>query len=409
MAPGRPRVLVLSRNYPNNVLPTLGLWTRRLVDASTRCAEPTVISPVPYAPPLLPFESLAKFRRVLPVRRDGAHDVFHPRVLIPPGSAFHRYEAMLAWPFIRRLADRLHAERRFDLIHAHFIYPDGVIAARLARRFAIPVVVTEHAGWARTFDAHPSVKSQVLGVLPDIRLILPVSSSLQRDIALMVGDRVAFRVLPNVVDEATFTPADTRDQWDPDQLLFVGLIRRVKGLDILLRALALLVVTRPRLRLLVMGGAFYRSYQRDEDDIRRLAAGLGVMDRIRFAGEANPSEVADAMRRSAVLVVPSRRETFSAVTAEAIACGTPVVATRCGGPEEIITPETGLLVRVEDPEDLAAGIEQTLDHRAIFDPHRLHQDVVARFGTAAIGRRIEAVYNDALGGNARPGRPSDEL
>lgn len=399
----RPRVLVLARNYPNNVLPTLGLWTQRLVLASTGSADPTVVSPVPYAPPLLPIDSFAKFRRVAPARRDADYDVFHPRVPMPPGSALHQYVAALGWPFIRRLADRLHTQRRFDLIHAHFMYPDGVIAARLGRQFGIPVVVTEHTGWGRTFDAHPGVKAQVLQALPHIRLVLPVSRSLQRDIVNVVGDLVECRVLPNVVDEATFTPAETEGEWDPHQLLFVGLIRHVKGLDILVRAFAALAAKGPRLRLLVVGGSFYRAYQKDEDAVRRLVAELGLEGRIQFAGESSPAEVAEAMRRSALLVVPSRRETFSAVTAEAIACGTPVVATRCGGPEEIITPETGRLVRVEDPDDLAAGIELVLDGRSTYDPRRLHQDVVARFGTVAIGRRIESIYDEVLNGSARAG------
>lgn len=119
------------------------------------------------------------------------------------------------------------------------------------------------------------------------------------------------------------------------QLLFVGLIRHMKGLDVFfLRALASLIVKRPEFRLLVVGAAFYRSYQKDQEAVQRLAVELGIADRIRFAVELSPREVAETMRRSAVLVVQSRRETFSAVTAEAIACGTPVVATRCGGPEE---------------------------------------------------------------------------
>jgi glycosyltransferase involved in cell wall biosynthesis len=374
------------------------LWTQRLVLASTRSADPTVISPVPYAPPLLPIDAFAKFRRVLPARRDAGYDVFHPRVPLPPGVTFHRLEAALGWPFIRRLADRLHLQRQFDLIHAHFMYPDGVVAARLARRFQIPVVVTEHTSWGRTFDAHAAVKAQVLRALPVVRLVLPVSTSLQRDIVHAVGDLVECRVLPNVVDEATFTPGETAGAWDPHQLLFVGLIRHVKGLDILVRAFSALAAKRPQLRLLVVGGAFYRSYQRDEEAVRRLVVQLGVEGRIQFAGQSSPAEVAEAMRRSALLVVPSRRETFSAVTAEAIACGTPVVATRCGGPEEIITPETGCLVQVEDPGDLASGIERVLDRRPTFDPRRLHEDIVARFGTVAIGRRLEAIYGEALSG-----------
>lgn len=392
----RRRVLVLARNYPNNVLPTLGLWTQRLVLASMRSADPTVISPVPYAPPLLPVEAFAKFRRVAPHRREMTYDVFHPRVPIPPGFALHRYEAALWWPWIRRIADRLHAEHRFDLIHAHFMFPDGVVGARLAQRFGIPAVVTEHTDWRQTFDAQPAVKAQVLRALTRVRMVLPVSPSLCRGIMDVAGDRVEVRVLPNVVDETIFHPIETEAMRDPEQLLFVGLIRHVKGLDVLVRSLAALVPRRPRLHLLVVGGSFYRSYQRDEEAVRRLAAELGVGERIRFVGQWTPAEVAAAMRRSALLVVPSRRETFSAVTVEALACGTPVVATRCGGPEEIMGPASGCLVPVEDPIALAAGIEQVLDCRSSYDPLLLHHEMVDRFGTVAIGRQIKAIYDEVL-------------
>ena len=155
----RIRVLHIARNSPNNVRPTLGLWTQRLVLAATRFADPTVIAPILYAPPFLP-ESFAKFRRIVPQRRDVGYDVFHPRVLLAPGYALHRFEAALMWPTVRRLADRLHAERRFDLIHAHFIFPDGILAARLGRRYRVPVVTTEQAPWRPWLDNYPAVRTQ---------------------------------------------------------------------------------------------------------------------------------------------------------------------------------------------------------------------------------------------------------
>jgi glycosyltransferase involved in cell wall biosynthesis len=370
--------------------------------ASSRSADPTVIAPVPYAPPFLP-EAFAKFRRILPRRKDAGYDVFHPRVLLPPGHLLHRFEVALMWPAVRRLADRLHAERQFSLIHAHFIYPEGVLAARLGRRFAIPVVTTEPAVWRPWFDQHPAVRAQVEQAMPSIRLVLAVSDWLEQNIASAVRCRVPTKVLHNVVDDAIFTPSDSDNSWDPDQILFVGLIRRVKGLDILVRAFAALATRRPALRLLVVGGAFYRGYQRDEAEVRRLVAELSLEDRIRFAGQSSPSEVAAAMRRSALLVVPSRRETFSVVAAEAISCGTPVVATRCGGPEDIITPENGRLVPPEDPEALARAIDEMLRVRRSFDRRVLHRDIVARFGMAAIATHLADVYRRVLAA----GNPED--
>src|SRR4029453_16513874 len=91
----------------------------------------------------------------------------------------------------------------------------------------------------------------------------------------------------------------------------------------------------PELRLSVAGGSFYRAYERDAAAVRDLVRALGVSDHVRFLGEVAPNDVAALMRKSALLVVPSRRETFSLVTAEALASGTPVVAPRGGGPRGV--------------------------------------------------------------------------
>ncbi len=396
MIRGRPHVLHLARNYPNNVLPTLGLWTQRLVAASCCSADPTVIAPVPYAPPLINVESFARFRRVGRQGLEGEVEVYHPRVPTGPGQLLHRFEAAMSFVPIRRLGDRLHRRHKFDLIHAHFIYPDGVIAARLGRRYGIPVVSTEQAAWRPWLDDYRAVSRQVFRALPAIDLLLPVSRWLQRNIAEVVGDGAKTEVVYNVLDESTFSAPAPGEQRDPDQILFVGLVRRVKGLDILVRAFARLAARRPALRLLALGAAFYRGYQRDHQEVRRLVEELGVGPRVRFAGEATPAEVAAAMRRSALLVVPSRRETFSAVTVEALASGTPVVATRCGGPEEILTHETGRLVPIDDPEALAAAIEDVLETRHRFDPAALRSYALSRFGRQEAASHLAEIYARVL-------------
>ena len=108
-----------------------------------------------------------------------------------------------------------------------------------------------------------------------------------------------------------------------------------------------------------------------------------------------------------MLVVPSRRETFSLVTAEALASGTPVVATRCGGPEEILTEETGQLTEVDDAAALAIAIESML-HRP-YDRAALRRYAVDRFGSAAAAERLGRLY-ERVTGLARPaGAPTGEL
>src|SRR5262245_4089595 len=122
----RLRVLVLSWNYPTPAAPQRGLWAQRMCDAAAQAADVTVIVPTPWVPPFVPVPALSRFRDVPARARRGAVEVHFPRV---PGSIeylTHDRDARLALPRVLALARRLHAAAPFDVIHAHFIYPDGV-------------------------------------------------------------------------------------------------------------------------------------------------------------------------------------------------------------------------------------------------------------------------------------------
>ena len=391
----KPRVLVLARNYPNNAFPTLGLWTERLVTASAAVAQPTVVAPVPYAPPFVPLSSMRRFRSVERVRTDAGITVYHPRVAAGPGQWLHAFDAQLGYATLRNAIIALHRKQPFDLIHSHFIYPEGVIASRIGAELGIPVVSSEHAMWRPWLDRHPSVRRQVERALPRIARITAVSEALRSSIRELFGDAVPVDVIPNVVNEHLFVAPRADEVRDPHHLLFVGLIRHVKGLDVLINALGHLLPEFPELRLSVAGGSFYRAYERDAAQVRALVQALGLQSRVTFLGEVAPEGVATLMRGSALLVVPSRRETFSLVTAEALACGTPVVATRCGGPEEILTPETGELTDVDDAASLAIAIQSALTRS--FDREHLRRYAVDRFGTAAAAERLGALYERVVG------------
>lgn len=395
-----PRVLVLSRSFPNPVIPALGIWVARLVDTARSLADQTVVAPVPWVPPFVPLpEGYARFRG-LPEsdRGPGGVPVLFPRVPTPPGHRLQLLEPLLFLPALAGLVRRLHRERPIDLIHAHFIFPEGVIAARIGRSLGIPVITTEHAHWLPWLQQRAMVRRQVLAALPDIRLITTVSEAVRQGVARIAGDRVETDLLPNVLNDDVFRPEPTESPaGDAERLLFVGAIRRVKGFDVLVRALAALVRRGRDVRLVVVGEPFFAAYVRDAEAAFGLARDLGVEDRIERRGALSEPEVAREMRRAHVLVVPSRRESFSAVSMEAIACGTPVVATRCGGPEEILDGSSGVLVEPEDPEGLADGIEEVLRNRTRYDAARMSAAVISRFGRAAVRDTIGRIYDRVIG------------
>lgn len=392
----RLRVLHITRNYPNSVFPRLGLWTERLLRSTLGECEAEVIAPVPYWPPLPGPDAFTRYRRVARETEAGGVRVHHPRFFVGPGSWLSEFEGVPFHAACRRVADRLQAQRPCDLIHAHFVYPDGWAAARLARRYNVPLVVTEQASWQPWMDNAPRVRRHAVQVAAQSRFVMAVSHSLARAISHFaeLGDRL--RVIPNVVDEEVFTLPNAAEKPKNNRLLFVGLIRRVKGLDVLLSAVHILVQRGYDVSLAVVGESIYGSYQVDLNAARQQVITLGLEARVSFLGGMAPLQVAQEMWKSRMLVLPSRRETFAAVVVEALACGLPVVATRCGGPEDIMTDEVGLLVAAENPGALADGIAAVLDGRKHYAPAALRAYAVERFGMRAVGAQLVSMYREAV-------------
>ena len=112
-----------------------------------------------------------------------------------------------------------------------------------------------------------------------------------------------------------------------------------------------------------------------------------------------PAAVAEAMRRCSLVVVSSGkgRETFCSVASEALACGTPLVVTRCGGPEDFVGPEDGVMIEADDPAAMTAGILTALDRRDEFREAEISARVVARFGRTAWRTQAMAIYEFARG------------
>lgn len=397
MTARRLRILVLSWHYPTPAAPQRGLWVERMCVAAAREADVTAIVPTPWVPSLMPIEAVSRFRRV-PARetREGVQ-LYFPRV---PGSIENltqSIDARLALPRILAVARELHASAPFDLIHAHFIYPDGVVAARIGRALGIPVMTSEHAFWTPWLNAMPAIGAQVARALPDIALVTAVSDFLRTGIDEFTHGAVATGVLANVVDDAIFFPDDGAR--DPHEVLFVGLIRRVKRIDVLLDALALLRPTMPRLHLRILSASAFRTYARDRREMHALIGVRGLADAVQIQEGVAPAHVAEAMRRCGLVAVTSdRRETFCSVAAESLACGTPMVITRCGGPEEFVTADDAVMVDVGDPSAFATGMRQLIERRDRYDEAAISARIVGRYGRAAWTEHAMAVYDDVASG-----------
>jgi L-malate glycosyltransferase len=182
----------------------------------------------------------------------------------------------------------------------------------------------------------------------------------------------------------------------------VGQLVPVKGVPCLLHSLSRLAGKRDDWHVDIVGDG------NAQEDYQHLAADLGLADRVTFHGVKTRQQVAEFMRRADLFVLSSLCETFSAPAIEALSAGIPVVSTRCGGPEEFITEDVGLLVSPGDADGLAAGLEYVLDHLHRYAPGSLSRYAKERFSLERVGAQLQALYLSVACGR-QPDKCADEL
>lgn len=392
----RFRILLLAREFPNRAKPRSGLWALGQAQALRAHADLRVVAPVPRVPPG-PVWGLWKSLRAVPRERsENGLPIYHPRQLVGLGQTLYRFEGETYLRAVRGLLHRLRAEWSPDALHAHFVYPDGYAAARLSEEIGIPFFITEHAFWSPGLSAHPRVREKAIWASRRATRMIAVSDALRRSIVEHAGNPDNVVVIPNGVDVSVFSRSGSPRRSDPLSLVYVGWLTYHKGLDVLVRAMPSILRERPDAHLTVVGESLFRPQRRQERRIRELAERLGVAPHIRFVGGVSPPEVAQAMNAAAVVVVPSRRESFGAVIVEAMACGRPVVATESGGPEELISPESGLVVPPGNPEALAGAVLDVARNLDRYDPQRIRSRAVQSYSWAVVAEKIASLYRERL-------------
>ena len=336
-----------------------------------------------------------------PVRefREGV-EVFRPRAIVFPRNFLFALLGLSFYLSLRRCVNQLEKAFPFDLIHAHTVYPDGFAAAMLGRAFGRPTVITLHGGDVSLYLKHPLARKVALWALSKADRAIAVSSALRTEVVDEHGASTRkMCVIPNGVDVTRFAPMPQGEaraklalEGEVSRLLYVGGIESSKGIDYLLKAAGeLRRNTQHSVEVVLIGEGRY------EGQAKELATELGIDDAVAFAGKRPNTEIPLWINACDVLVLPSLSEGFGVVLIEAMACGKPVVATRCGGPEDIVTPESGILVSPGDYMALADALQEVLSGQRRFDPQEIRRQAVARYAYDSIARCIIEVYREIVG------------
>lgn len=277
---------------------------------------------------------------------------------------------------------------RPDLIHAH-IYNAGFIGVLLGKLFRIPVLITEQSsGFVRKLLSNRGLVEAKFA-FRHADLVLPVSLALKKDIEAY-GISGSFHCVPNVVDSSLFCRSHHSVSKAIPHFLSVGSQVPVKGINFLLEAFAQVSRSTTAWHLDVIGDGSERS------NYEQLASTLNLEKQIKWHGLLSKPSIAEYMQRASCLIVSSLHETFSAVAVESLSCGTPVLATRCGGPEEFINSGNGLLVERGDSHTMAQGILWMIEHESQFDRNQIAQQAYKQFSTEAVGSQLNVLYRQVM-------------
>jgi len=371
-------ILTFTSLWPNVERPNFGVFVKHRAAAMARLdgVDIRVVAPVPYFPKLiasaLPHAVLKplpphwpRLARVPAFEEIEGLPTFHPRYLVTPKVGMRFYGGWMAcgaWGLVRRL----HAEKPFDWIDAHYVYPDGAAAVELGRRLDVPVVVTARGTDISLFSRLPAICAEIVNTLNRAAGVIAVSRGLkQQMIALgIVGQKIA--VIPNGIDRELFYPRDRQAarrklglNAEDQIILTVGALIPRKGIDRLIAAMALLARRareegRKPPKLFALGEGDQR--QALESQI----SNLKLQDDVFLPGARPHAELADWYAAADLFCLASHREGCPNVVIEAMACGLPVVAAGMDGIRELVNPRCGSVVGTPSAEQFAAAIGAAL-------------------------------------------------
>ena len=405
-APARVAGVIFAKLFPNKAEPLRGVFVAEQLRATSAAVRWAVVAPVPWVPRLL-ARALGKPYVAGDGNLDGV-EVRHPRYPVLPRRLLYGTVAPLIALTARRAFERACASVGAAFVHAHDLYPSGAAARRLCERAGLPYVLTVHGSDLYSNLGNPRWRAEIQDAARGARAVICVGSRLAYDCVNELGipaNRTV--VIPDTYDAAQFTFVKRTERRSVEgegaggpqgtRLVSVGRLSREKGHDVLLRALADLRSRGVAVTLRVVGDGPERAA------LDSLAENLGLADAVEFAGALPPGQLPDAYAHADAFVLPSRREGFGVALVEAMATGLPVVATRSGGPSDIVSPSDGILVAPDDPGALADGIAGSIENRAAYDSHAIALRARDRFAPHVVGERLTRLYAEVLAGGPLSG------
>jgi D-inositol-3-phosphate glycosyltransferase len=336
-------------------------------------------------------------------------------IYLPAGRSLDKYTLYNEVPgFAAGIRSFAESEQiQYDLLYSHY-WLSGEVACLLRPEMG--------AGWAHIAHTLGLVKNRTLasGARPEPALRIRVEGEVAQQADMLIAstadeaddlirlygaDSERVYVVPPGIDLSTFQPLDRADArrkigYGPGRLmLFVGRLERLKGVEIAIRALALLKDREHEdLRLIVLGEDSRDGDESEKERLKGVATALGVRDRVDFLGSVAHHELPYFYAATDVCVMPSYSESFGLVALEAQACGRPVVASGVSGLRSVVRDEvSGYLIDGHDPAVYAERIGRLLaDPELALQMGRRGRLLAQRFSWTRTADRLEGLFENVI-------------
>lgn len=355
------KILLFSTLFPNAAKPHHGIFTETTLrhQLATGEVQAKVVAPVPWFPfSHEAFGQYSGFAKAPKLETRVGVQVFHPRYVVLPKVGMHVTPFTMAHSAKASIGRILDEGYDFDVIDAHYFYPDGVAAALLGKYFRKPVVISALGTDINLILQYPIARRMIRWAGTRAAAMITVCEALKTEMVKFGMDASRITPLRNGVDLELFYPVDrgtTRKKLGLDRftLLSVGYLDPRKGHEHIIRALA----EMPDVCLMIAGSG------PDRKKLEALSNALGVADRVTFLGPLPQDRLREYYGAADALVLASSREGWANVLLEAMACGTPVVASNVWGtPEVVRSPAAGVLMPSRSPEGVVEGVRQLRAH-----------------------------------------------
>ena len=392
------KVLLISNIFPNSAEPVRGIFTYQIVKALRKMCNIEVVAPLPWVPPSLKKKFLSQYpyANVPETERIGGIQVYHPRYLVIPRMLGSMHSIFMV-PSLFRLAKKLERAQHFDLINAHWLFPDGVAAAWAGKLLRKPVILTGLGCDVNLYSTMFFRKAQIVRSLQNVAYGTVVSNSMKLRLVSLGIREEKIAVIPNGVDLKLFNIMDKKRARNFLKLsnesrivLTIGSQDEVKGTKYLIEAFGMLLKRQksPLLLILIGDGPLRKS-------LMSMSKNLGISKSVVFLGRRPHGEIPLWLNAADVFCLPSLREGQPNVVLEALACGIPVVASNVGAIPEMIR-DNGRLSPPADSRSLCENLEFCLSN--IWDREAFRRTVEC-FSWTECARMYFQSYLNVVNGN----------